>query len=385
MSSDPASLNANRPKGRGALPVPRLTALIACGLLLAASTTPVSAQTSGDVTHAKADRDAAYGQVVSVQNDVEAALIEYDRAHTKLEDVEERVDLTQRQLDAYRNESSGLDASVREIVIEAYINTGSAEVSVALGAETFQDLVMARHLGEHVRERQQDNLQRLLAVAREVERLNADLEADRGVMAALASEAQNAAEVVQASLESAQHVLADAERDYAGVKAEYEAAQRKKREAELARIRESTSESVRGLPPSATEGFVCPVQGGAAFINSWGFPRSGGRTHKGVDMFAKRGTPTPAVTDGTIKIRTVNLGGLVTYLYGDDGNKYYYAHLNGYPDGLSDGQRVVRGQAIGFVGNSGNAEGTSPHLHFEIRPGGGSAVNPYPTVRPACP
>ena len=363
----------------------RLSALVVSGLLLVTTTTPVNAQISGDVTHAKADRDAAYAQVVSVQNDVEAALIEYDRAHTKLEDVEEKVNLTQRQLDAYRSESSGLDASVREIVIEAYVNTGSAEMSVALRAETFQDLVMARHLGEHVRERQQDNLQRLLAVAREVERLNADLEADRVAMAALVSEAQDAAEVVQSSLESARHVLADAERDYAGVKAEYEAEQRKKREAELARIRESTSESVRGLPPSATEGFVCPVRGSAAFINSWGFPRSGGRTHKGVDMFAKRGTPTPAVTNGTIKMRTVNLGGAVTYLYGDDGNKYYYAHLNGYPDGLRDGQRVERGQAIGFVGNSGNAEGTSPHLHFEIRPGGGSAVNPYPTVRPACP
>lgn len=222
-------------------------------------------------------------------------------------------------------------------------------------------------------------------MSREVERLRQNLEADRSVMSIVAAEAQNAAEAVQASLESAQHTLADAERDYQGIKAEYQEAQRKKRGAELARIRASKNESVRGLPPEATEGFVCPVQGGAAFINSWGFPRSGGRTHKGVDMFAKRGTPTPAVTGGTIKMRTVNLGGTVTYLYGDDANKYYYAHLNGYPDGLRDGQRVERGEAIGFVGNSGNAEGTSPHLHFEIRPSGGSAVNPYPTVRSACP
>lgn len=244
---------------------------------------------------------------------------------------------------------------------------------------------MARYLGEQLRDRQRVNLNRLLAVSREVERLSESLEADRAAMAVLVIRAQKAAEVVGASLESAEHVLADAERDYRGIKAEYEAAQRREREAELARIRASKNESVRGLPPTATEGFVCPVQGGAAFINSWGFPRSGGRTHKGVDMFAKRGTPTPAVTNGTIKMRTVNLGGTVTYLYGDDGNKYYYAHLNGYPDGLRDGQRVERGQAIGFVGNSGNAEGTSPHVHFEIRPGGGSAVNPYPTVRPACP
>lgn len=365
--------------------MPRLSMLAAYGLLFAVTATPVSAQTSGDVNHAESDRDAAYQRVVTVQDQMEVALIEYDRAHTALEDVEEKVELTQRKLETYRNESTDLDVLVRTAIIEAYVGTGANDVTVALGAETFQDMVMIRHLGEQLRERQQVGLKRLLVVSREVERLSEDLEADRAVMSTLAAEAQDAAEVVQTSLESAQHVLADAERDYHGVKAQYEEAQRKRREAELARIRASKSESVRGLPATATAGFVCPVQGGAAFINSWGFPRSGGRTHKGVDMFAKRGTPTPAVTNGTIKMRTVNLGGTVTYLYGDDGNKYYYAHLNGYPAGLRDGQRVERGQAIGFVGNSGNAEGTSPHLHFEIRPGGGSAVNPYPTVRPACP
>jgi murein DD-endopeptidase MepM/ murein hydrolase activator NlpD len=365
--------------------VSSLSILVACGLLLVTAVAPVDAQSSDDVNHAESDRSAAYQRVTIVQDQVEAALIKYDRTHTELETVEEKVDLTQRQLDVYRSDLGDLDTLVREVVVEAYVGSGSREISVAVGAATFQDVVMARYLGEQLRGRQQIDLKRLLVVSREVERLRELLEGDRAVMSVLAAEAQNAAEDVRASLESAQHVLADAEREYQGIKAEYEAAERKKREAELARIRASTSESIRGLPPTATEGFVCPVQGGASFINSWGFPRSGGRTHKGVDMFAKRGTPTPAVTNGTIKMRTVNLGGTVTYLYGDDGNKYYYAHLNGYPDGLRDGQRVERGQAIGFVGNSGNAEGTSPHLHFEIRPGGGSAVNPYPTVRPACP
>jgi murein DD-endopeptidase MepM/ murein hydrolase activator NlpD len=370
--------------GRRQLSVLSLSMLVAWGLLLVTTATPVAAQTSDDVKHAGSDRDAAYQRVTIVQDEMEAALIKYDRVHTELETVEEKVDLTQRQLDVYRSDSSDLDVLVREAIVEAYVG-GPRDVSVALGAETFQDMVMARYLGEQLRGRQKVNFDRLLVVSREVERLSESLEDDRAVMSVLAAEAQNAAEAVQVSLESAQHLLADAERDYQGIKAQYEEDQRKKREAELARIRASQNESVRDLPPTATEGFVCPVQGGAAFINSWGFPRSGGRTHKGVDMFAKRGTPTPAVTNGTIKMRTVNLGGTVTYLYGDEGNKYYYAHLNGYPEGLRDGQRVERGQAIGFVGNSGNAEGTSPHLHFEIRPGGGSAVNPYPTVRPACP
>ncbi len=385
MPIDRSYRRARRLTNRTSPTAPRLWVLVAYGLVFAATTAPAGAHSSDDVEHARSDRNAAYQSVTRIQDELEAALAEYDRVHTELEEVEERVDLTQRRLDSYRAESDDLDASVRQVIVEAYVSTGSLDVSVALGADTFQDVVMARYLGDQIRGRQRAHLNRLLAVSREVERLRNDLAADRSVMSVLAAEAQDAAEVVQISLGSAQHVLADAERDYQGIQAEYEAEQRKKREAELARIRASENASVRGLPPSSTEGFVCPVQGGAAFINSWGFPRSGGRTHKGVDMFAKRGTPTPAVTSGTVKMRTVNLGGIVTYLYGDDGNKYYYAHLNGYPAGLRNGQRVERGQTIGFVGNSGNAEGTSPHLHFEIRPGGGSAVNPYPTVRPACP
>ena len=98
-------------------------------------------------------------------------------------------------------------------------------------------------------------------------------------------------------------------------------------------------------------------------------------------MFAPRGTDLVAVTGGTVTLRTVNLGGIVTYLDGDDGNRYYYAHLDGYPAGLSSGQRVERGHTVGLLGSTGNAY--SPHLHFEIRVGGRS-VNPYPTVRYYC-
>jgi murein DD-endopeptidase MepM/ murein hydrolase activator NlpD len=94
------------------------------------------------------------------------------------------------------------------------------------------------------------------------------------------------------------------------------------------------------------------------------------------------GHPLVAVQDGYIRKRTVNLGGIVVYLYDDGGYRYYYAHLEGYPAGLDDGQRVSKGQVIGYMGSSGNAG--SPHLHFQLHPGGGAAVNPYPTVREAC-
>jgi murein DD-endopeptidase MepM/ murein hydrolase activator NlpD len=94
------------------------------------------------------------------------------------------------------------------------------------------------------------------------------------------------------------------------------------------------------------------------------------------------GHPIVAVQDGNVRMRTVNLGGIVAYLTDDAGYTYYYAHLQGYPAGLQNGQRVSKGTVIGYMGSTGNAGG--PHLHFEIRPGGGSAVNPYPTVRAVC-
>ena len=97
-------------------------------------------------------------------------------------------------------------------------------------------------------------------------------------------------------------------------------------------------------------------------------------------MFATRGTPVVAPVSGVVRHRTNRLGGLAFYLDGDDGNRYYGAHLDSF--GVEG--RVEAGAVVGTVGNTGNARYTSPHLHFEIMPGGGASVNPTPTVREAC-
>ena len=126
------------------------------------------------------------------------------------------------------------------------------------------------------------------------------------------------------------------------------------------------------------DAILCPMNG-SAYGDSWGAPRSGGRSHEGVDMLAPMGTPIYAVVSGSVNFRQNRLGGYAVSLVGDNGNRYYYAHLASY-EGAS--RRVNQGDVIGYNGDTGNATGT-PHLHFEIHPGGGLAVNPTPSVRAA--
>jgi murein DD-endopeptidase MepM/ murein hydrolase activator NlpD len=127
-------------------------------------------------------------------------------------------------------------------------------------------------------------------------------------------------------------------------------------------------------------GWLCPVQGFIGFADTWGAPRSGGRTHQGVDLIGARGLPLVAVVDGFVQQKVNRLGGNSVWLSGVDGNKYYYAHLDSWAAAGS----VTAGTVIGTLGDTGNAKFSVPHLHFEIHPGGGAAVNPYPTVRAHC-
>ena len=135
-------------------------------------------------------------------------------------------------------------------------------------------------------------------------------------------------------------------------------------------------------------GFVFPVASEVEFIDSWGYPRMTGTPsahwHQGTDIFATYGTPLIASENGTVaRIGTGTLGGNKLWVVGESGTEYYYAHLSAFAAGLSDGMRVTAGQLVGYVGDTGNARGTSPHLHFEIHPGGGDAVNPYPVLKAA--
>lgn len=126
---------------------------------------------------------------------------------------------------------------------------------------------------------------------------------------------------------------------------------------------------------SATGKMTYPVSGGATFLSGLGARRSGGRRHQGVDLGARTGTPVVAVWPGkVIKSGRSGLGGWSAKILHPNGLSTYYAHFNG-PAQVRDGQLVRAGEQLGSVGHSGNADASSPHLHFEVRRGG-AVLNP---------
>ena len=118
--------------------------------------------------------------------------------------------------------------------------------------------------------------------------------------------------------------------------------------------------------------------------DTWGAARGQGRRHEGIDIMAPRGTKVFSATEGLIAdLRNNNLCGKVIWVMGPSGTWHYYAHLDGHKRGLQVGDYVKKGELIGYVGNTGNARHTLPHLHYGIylEGKGRGAVNPYPYLR----
>ncbi len=139
-----------------------------------------------------------------------------------------------------------------------------------------------------------------------------------------------------------------------------------------------------GLEPgrvlTIAAGWQCPVPAGQ-FSNDWGWVKPDGRTHEGIDIFANRGASIVAPIDGHLHQEEGPVGGLQFTLWGTDGVRYFGSHMESF--GASGDVRA--GDVIGAVGTSGNAAGTSPHLHFEVHPGDGErSANPYPMLLRSC-
>lgn len=135
------------------------------------------------------------------------------------------------------------------------------------------------------------------------------------------------------------------------------------------------------MPPPIA--LAMPVEGVRAtrVADTFGAPRGRDRSHAGVDIFAARGTPVRSATRGVVvAVREGGLGGRQVWVLGPARQRHYYAHLDGWAEGLQVGDVVLPGDTLGIVGDTGNARGTPPHLHYGLY-GSAGAIDPLPLLR----
>jgi murein DD-endopeptidase MepM/ murein hydrolase activator NlpD len=161
-------------------------------------------------------------------------------------------------------------------------------------------------------------------------------------------------------------------------------------EARLVRLEQRRRAAAKVTPAAApagggsAPGSSCILERPYSYVDTWGAARSGGRSHQGTDVMAPHGARVLAIVSGVVSRESSSTnGGIQLYLQGDNGIEYFYAHLSGYAVGA--GTRVRAGQLVAYNGQTGNARYTAPHVHFEVHPGGGTPVNPYPYLRRVCP
>ncbi|MFP5299345.1 MAG: murein hydrolase activator EnvC family protein [Actinomycetota bacterium] len=339
--------------GRKSLPL--RSALVATALLI--SVVPLIGGSAAGASKA----DDLRARLDEIQAELDAATAKVEAAHALEETLETRRDQLARELINLKKKMVKLEEEVAVRAAALYKSGGTGVLDVLLNSEDFAAL---------------SDSAEILSQAN-VDDADAFIELSRAK--ARAKEITEELEAKNAELQKTEELLKDQASElqakFNAVAAEYEALKEELAESEPATVSQAAPQI------KASGDMVCPVGGPTSFVDSWGAPRSGGRTHQGVDMMAAHGTPQLAIVSGTITYAGYSsLGGNVQYLSGDDGNLYVYVHQ---AENAVTGGHVQAGQVISYVGDTGNAAG-NPHLHFEYHPGGGAAVNPYPLVASLC-
>lgn len=319
--------------------------------------------------------------------EAQAAADAFVAADNQLQDTEAAVVRTQASVEASRAEYEALRAVVADELIDQYIRAGVGEVPLVGSDLNTQARANALSRAARGKARSKADelgaarvtLQRQLDdLARQVEAAQREREALQGQQDAL-YERLRELEVLEAQRQEAEREAEQARREAeaAAAQAAYDAAA-----ASAASSSGSGSSERAAAPPRPVVpvDWLCPITGAYSYSDTWGAARSNGRSHRGTDMFADYGTPLVAVVSGeAVNYGWEDAGGNGVFLLGDDGNRYFYAHL----DSFGKLGRVSQGDVVGYVGDTGNATGT-PHLHFEIHPGGSGWTNPYSTLIQYC-
>jgi peptidoglycan hydrolase CwlO-like protein len=335
---------------------------------------------SARLAELRADVSEAGRRVEEAHDAVRATQIELAETHERLAAADRR----------YRALRDLLEARARD----AYITGPGSSLAFLLGSQTIAELSERVELVEAVAQNDADLAARVevLRTALEAERVRLEQVRERQVALQEALEAEKAQ--LEANFDEQVAIVADLADARAELASIVDQLEDRLRAEELARIRAAreAAERAANADPVGDSGggggggggdgplFICPVDQPRAYSDTFGDPRSGGRTHQGADIFAPMGTPIRAPFPGSASDATNwPLGGYSVKVYGSQGY-VYNAHLSR----IGQLGSVQTGDVVGYVGNTGNASGASPHDHFEWHPGGGAAVNPTSYLDEVC-
>jgi murein DD-endopeptidase MepM/ murein hydrolase activator NlpD len=311
-------------------------------------------------------------EVEQLKADLDALQQELDRSTARVEDLRTRendlrfaVARTSEEIRTLQLERQELEARAVSAARRIYMSSNSEVLEVLLTSESWAEIARESQALTHVSQFDLTALRGLEQAENDLVGLRNDLIEEADALTATRARLEEETEQLQGKFQAATQEYVELKKKLAAARARRAAA------------------VDDGIAFITSSGMTCPIAAPNSFIDSWGFPRDGGaRTHEGADVMAEMGAPVVAVIDGAITYEGVGVtAGNWLELTGVDGNVYWYMHNQ---KNLVTTGRVKVGEQIATVGDTGNALGGPPHVHFELHPGDGGPINPYPLLVDIC-
>ncbi len=344
-----------------------LWATVLLALAFALPTVPAGAQSTSERL------DRAQERAGRLRSDAERVASAYARTEEDIGETTQEIAETKATIMRAEGEMDALRQRLKDRVRAAYRTRGIGFFQFLLEAGSFREFTLRLMTFQRQALADEDLILELRKKRHELDLRQADLDRQQQTLESRKTAYEQESHRLTVTLEQADRVIEELRDD-------------------LSREQIARAFTIRSASPSAhsrpTRGRAiglgaCPVDPPRVVTSSFGAARGGGsRRHDGNDLMAPMGTAVRAVKSGTVRgTSSGGAGGIAFYLW-DGATEYYYAHLSRLSVG--DGQSVSAGQLVGANGNSGNASGGPPHVHFEIHPGGGGAIDPYPSLSAVC-
>lgn len=343
---------------------------------------------SASISSKKDEAKRIKSQIDSLKKGLSKTTQEYEDAYQKYSIITTEIQKTEENLRINQLKLEKNQRKLNKRLTDIYLNGSLNIFDVIFGSKDFTEFLNRLDYLKKIGAQDKD-------VLNKNKKLKKEFQENKAILAEQKSKQKKVVNQLYAKQNKIEESLAKEQKLLSGVKDEIKKLEEIEKRKRL--FSYSLSSRSRGSYPKISgiissilkSGFIFPVAGPNSYIDSYGASRPGHR-HQGTDIMAARGTPVVAVVNGVFRAkkgsRNTYGGGWRGMLYASDGTYYYYAHLDDFAPSIqassnsySSGVSVKAGQVIGYVGNSGNA---GPyHLHFEIHPGGGGSINPYPILR----